>query len=164
MDEATEPDIVDDDGEPKRNFRRVLEDKAREAEERAATLEAEVASMRRVEAFRAAGIDPNDTRQAYFVKGYDGEVDAEAIRAAASEAGFLGTDTGGEESHEPPEVTSETITYREELLAQGRVADAGVQGQPVAAADLQDRIRATRSSEELHALLRSEGIAVNTQG
>jgi hypothetical protein len=40
-------------------------------------------------AFLRAGIDPDDKRMAYFVKGYDGELDATAIRAAAVDAGFI---------------------------------------------------------------------------
>lgn len=43
-------------------------------------------------AFLRAGIDPDDKRMAYFVKGYDGELDSSAIRAAAIEAGFIQQD------------------------------------------------------------------------
>jgi len=165
MDEATEPDIVDEEGEPKRNFRRVLEDKATQAEARASELEAELTALKRTEAFREAGINPADPRQSYFVKGYDGEINAEAIRTSALEAGFIDANSTAEAAAtDQPQVAPETVTYREELLAQQRVADAGFQGQPVESPDLQARIRATRSPEELRALLASEGISVNTQG
>lgn len=43
-------------------------------------------------AFLRAGIDPDDKRMSYFVKGYDGELDATAIRAAAVDAGFIQTE------------------------------------------------------------------------
>jgi hypothetical protein len=45
--------------------------------------------MERDAAFRQAGIDPSDPKQSYFVKGYDGELKAEDIKRAATEAGFL---------------------------------------------------------------------------
>ena len=82
----------DDDGidpdEPVRTnaewaqFRR--EQKARTAAEKAA------AEAKRELAFVRAGLDTSkDPRLTYFVKGYDGEVTPEAIRAAAQEAGFI---------------------------------------------------------------------------
>lgn len=60
-------------------------------------LEKTVAELTRKEAFREAGIDPSDKKAGYFVKGYDGELSADAIRAAATEAGFI----------EPPAPTPE---------------------------------------------------------
>ena len=91
MAEATKTEVVelDEDGQPKRNFRRTLEDKANTAESQLAEALAELDGLKRAEAFRSAGINPNDPRQAYFVKGYDGEIDPEPIRVAAVEAGFL---------------------------------------------------------------------------
>ena len=61
MTEANQPDIVDNDGEPKRNFRRVLEDRASDAEARAEALESELEGLKRNDAFRQAGIDPPDS-------------------------------------------------------------------------------------------------------
>jgi len=52
-------------------------------------LEQELAELKRELAFAKAGIDPADPKMRYFVKGYDGEMSAEAVRAAAMEAGFL---------------------------------------------------------------------------
>ena len=40
-------------------------------------------------AFLRAGIDPDDKRMSYFVKGYDGELDPNAIKQAATDAGFI---------------------------------------------------------------------------
>ncbi len=155
MDEAQQPDIVDNDGEPKRNFRRVLEDRASDAEAKAEALESELAGLKRTEAFRTAGLDPTDARQSYFVKGYDGEVDADAIRQAALTAGFI---------TETDQVGQAPGQFREELAAQQRVADAGLEGQPVANPGLNDRIAATKDPEELRALMRSEGFEFNVQG
>lgn len=53
-------------------------------------LEQELADIRRELAFAKAGINPDDPKMRYFVKGYDGEMTAEAVREAAVEAGFLG--------------------------------------------------------------------------
>ena len=36
-----------------------------------------------------AGVDPNDPKYKYFVKGYDGELTPEAIRQAAEEASLI---------------------------------------------------------------------------
>ena len=169
MAEATETDAIelDENGEPKRNFRRVLEDRATEAEAQVAELQAKLQGLEKAEVFRSAGIDPNDTRQSYFVKGYDGELDAESIRMAAEEAGFLGQ-TPGVESAVPqasgllePE---DTTTLQQELAAQQRIADAGVQGQPVVPPQLNDQIRATTNEKELRALMSSQGYEFDVQG
>ncbi len=159
MDEEQSDDIVED-GEPKRNFRRVLEDRAKDAEARAEALESELAGLKRTEAFRQAGIDPADARQSYFVKGYDGDVDADVIRQAALEAGFISEAGTGQPAQTPGQAQAMNL----ELAAQQRVADAGLQGQPVANPDLNDRIAATSNAEELKALMRSEGYEFDVQG
>ncbi len=169
MAEATKTEDIelDEDSQPKRNFRRTLEDKANTAESQLAEARAELDGLKRTEAFRSAGINPNDPRQAYFVKGYDGEIDPEPIRAAAVEAGFL---TEGEQTQQfgTPEVvaapnTGEAITLHQELAAQQRIAQAGVQAQPVAPPDLAEQIRATTSEVELKALMRSHGYEFDVQ-
>jgi hypothetical protein len=52
-------------------------------------LEQELAELKRELAFAKAGLPMNDPKMNYFIKGYDGELSAEAIRQAALEAGFL---------------------------------------------------------------------------
>lgn len=59
---------------------------------------AKAAALEREVTFRSAGIDPNDTRLKYFVKGYEGDLSAESIKAAAVEAGFL---PGGDQAAVP---------------------------------------------------------------
>ena len=49
----------------------------------------ELETLKRKMAFAEAGIDVNAPVAKYFMKGYDGEVSAEAIRAAAEEANLL---------------------------------------------------------------------------
>lgn len=61
----------------------------RAAANRAKKLEAELSQMKRQMAFYQAGIPQDDPRMQYFIKGYDGELEPEAIRSAATEAGFL---------------------------------------------------------------------------
>lgn len=69
-----------------RSHIRDLEAKAK----RATDLEAELEQTRREAAFaKALGNDAEHPGAKYFVKGYDGELNPEAIRAAAAEAGFL---------------------------------------------------------------------------
>ena len=169
MAEATETEVVglDEDGQPKRNFRRNLEDRAETAESQVSELKAQLAGLQRTEAFRSAGINPNDPRQAYFVKGYDGEIDPEPIRAAAVEAGFL-TEGGQAQQFGTPDVvaapgTGEAVTLHQELAAQNRIAQAGVQGQAVIPPDLNEKIRATTSEAELKALMRSHGFEFDVQ-
>ena len=169
MAEATETEVVglDEDGQPKRTFRRNLEDRAETAESQVSELKAQLAGLKRTEAFRSAGINPNDPRQSYFVKGYDGEIDPEPIRAAAVEAGFL-TEGGQAQQFGTPDVvaapgTGEAVTLHQELAAQQRIAQAGVQGQPVMPPDLNEQIRATTNEAELKALMRSHGYEFDVQ-
>lgn len=56
-------------------------------------LEKELADARRELAFAKAGIDLNDPKVKYFVKGYDGEMSAAAVRQAAIEAGYVSAAT-----------------------------------------------------------------------
>lgn len=63
----------------------------RKAANRAKQLERELNDLKRRLAFTEAGIPLNDPKMNYFVKGYEGEMSAEAIRQAALEAGFLQT-------------------------------------------------------------------------
>lgn len=63
-----------------------------EAQAKVKKLEAENASYKRETAFREAGINPKDPKARYFVKGYEGELSAEAIKAEAEEAGIIGSE------------------------------------------------------------------------
>jgi hypothetical protein len=68
--------------------RKQLDALERRAKAGDAAVEKAKAAERRA-AFLEAGVDMSNPGSAYFVKGYDGEVDADAIRKAAEEAGFL---------------------------------------------------------------------------
>lgn len=110
---------------------RQLREKAKRADE----LAVQLAELQRKDAFRSAGIDPSDKRAAYFVKGYEGELDPEAIKAAALEAGFLNPPTQ-QETSTPAQDPSDrifaaaagatpppTASYMEEMDAAERIKD-----------------------------------------
>lgn len=61
----------------------------RRAANKSKKLEQELAKAKRELAFIKAGINPDDPKMRYFVKGYEGELTSEAVREAALEAGFL---------------------------------------------------------------------------
>lgn len=78
---------LDDSGNPrvvtlKRADIRALEKQAKKARD----LEERLATMERERAFMAAGVPVDDPAARYFVKGYDGELTPDAIKAAAVEA------------------------------------------------------------------------------
>ncbi|MAZ23791.1 MAG: hypothetical protein CMB22_03160 [Euryarchaeota archaeon] len=134
--------------ESKPNWRRDLENRAKEAENQAASMAAELQSYQRRDTFRSAGLDPDDARVKYFVKGYDGELDAEAIRQEAMAAGFISEDSPMPQ----PNVMNDA------LAAEQRIQAAGEGGDPVVSPDLEERIKATTNQDELRALMESEGI------
>ena len=80
-DDIETDEIEDSSDESPRGLRR--------AANKSKKLESELAAMRRELAFTKAGINPDDPKMRYFVRGYDGEMSAEAVRQAALEAGFL---------------------------------------------------------------------------
>jgi hypothetical protein len=84
---------------------RQLREKAKRADE----LQAQLADLQRKEAFRSAGIDPADKRAGYFVKGYEGDLDPEAIRTAATEAGFLNPPQTDQPTNQAPDDSTERI-------------------------------------------------------
>lgn len=70
----------------------------RKKDKAARKLQKERDEARREAAFLRAGIDPDDKRMSYFVRGYDGEPDPEKIRAAAIDAGFLTADNNQQQA------------------------------------------------------------------
>ena len=134
--------------ESKPNWRRDLENRAKEAEQEAASMAAQLESYQRRDTFRSAGLDPDDARVKYFVKGYDGELDAVAIRQEAMAAGFIGEDSPMPQ----PSVMNDALAVEQRIQA------AGEGGEPVVSPDLEDRIKATTNQDELRALMESEGI------
>ena len=80
----TEADAVSQESKP--NWRRDLESRATAGDEAVA----ELAQLRRELSFRDAGVDPASKQGQYFMRGYDGEMTVDAIRAEAAELGLSG--------------------------------------------------------------------------
>jgi len=112
---------------------RALEDKARRADE--ATQRADAAE--RQLAFAQAGVSLDDPKTKWFVKGYDGEVTVEDIRAAAAEAGFIGETR-----------TRETIPANEQAAHQ-RMAGAAAGADPTQTTLTVDDMAKAQSPEDV---------------
>ena len=77
----------------KRDQIRALEKQAKQATEAIARAEAAERKL----GFAEAGISLTDPKMAYFVKGYDGDLSADAIKQAATDAGFLAASTSSDD-------------------------------------------------------------------
>ena len=114
----------------------------RELEDRNKALEAqakEAEAAKRELAFVKAGVDPDAAGAKWFVKGYDGEFTAEAIRAAAEEANLI---------------PSQKKEVAAEQQAWNRVAQASRAGETSdAPVDYVQRFNNAKSAEEVMALL-----------
>lgn len=117
----------------------------RQAANKAKKLERELSQMQRELAFHKAGIPLNDPRMNYFVKGYEGELEAEAIRQAAVDAGFLQIQS---EPEEDPQI-------HESALAQERVmrASAGAMPEDVSEGAALSRLEAAMAEGGVEAML-----------
>jgi Tfp pilus assembly protein PilX len=85
-------DYFDEDSEPVESKPNPVRQRMKQLEKEAEELRkqvAEAAAARRELAFVKAGIDPSNPMAKYFVKGYDGELDPEAIKQAAMEAQLI---------------------------------------------------------------------------
>jgi len=99
---------------------------------------AEAESARRELAFVKAGVNPDNPMAKYFMKGYDGELEVEAIRSAAAEANVI-------QANRP------TV---DEQQAWSRVTQASNASDPSEPpVDYEDRIRNARSADEVFQLL-----------
>jgi len=116
----------------------------RELEDRNKALEAqakEAEAAKRELAFVKAGVNPESAAAKYFVKGYDGELSAEAIRAAAAEANLINDVT---------EVKQQVAEER----AWGRVGEAyktGETSEPVV--DWPAKMSSAKNEQELKAYM-----------
>ena len=114
----------------------------RELEDRNKALEAqakEAEAAKRELAFVKAGVDPDAAGAKWFVKGYDGEFTAEAIRAAAEEANLI---------------PSQKKEVAAEQQAWNRVAQASRAGETSdAPVDFVQRFNNAKSADEVMALL-----------
>jgi hypothetical protein len=126
--------------ESKPNWRRELEARASAGDEAVA----ELAQLRRELSFRDAGVDPNTKQGQYFMRGYDGEMTADAIRAEAAELGLTG---------QPVQTQEPQIDYG----AEQRIAMAADDAGPVTNPELDTLIRQTKNADELRELMEAHG-------
>ena len=89
----------------------------RRAANAAKRLKAENAQMKRELAFAKAGIALEDPKMRYFVKGYDGELEADAIREAATEAGFIQIEQASQEQAPDPNVQAAASAQQRVMAA-----------------------------------------------
>lgn len=130
----------------------------RKAANAAKRLKAENAQMKRELAFAKAGIPLEDPRMSYFVKGYDGELEPDAIREAATTAGFLQTE---QPQQEAPQEAPQTNQAQQRVMA----ASAGATAEDVSEAAAIARMESAMQEGGLEALLdvaRQYGIPTST--
>ena len=121
--------------DPVRARMRELEQQVKAFEAKAKEAEAATREL----AFVKAGVDPDSAAAKYFVKGYDGELTPEAIRAAAEEANLV--------SSEKKEVAGEQQAWNR--VAQS--SRAGETSEPPV--DYVQRFNNTKSAHEVMALI-----------
>ena len=86
----------------------------RRAARRGAKAQKELDMLRKELAFYKAGISLEDPKMKYFVKGYDGEMTAEAIRNAAFEAGFLASQ---QQTEQVDEAQQQVFSAQQRVMA-----------------------------------------------
>lgn len=119
---------------------RNLEKRAKDAD----TADLRAGAAERELAFIRAGV-PDTPAAKYFVKGYDGEVTAEAIRTAAVEAGFLAADQQG-------------AIPDDERGAHERMTNAASgAGAPPAGADIEADLAAAKTPEAVYDVMVKHG-------
>jgi hypothetical protein len=102
---------------------------------------AEAEAIKRENAFMKAGIPMDDPMAKYFVRGYDGEISAEAIRAAAQEANLI------QKAVEDAKAKSEVDAWNRISRAQR----AGESSEPVV--DWNTKLNQARNQDEVMQIL-----------
>lgn len=121
--------------DPVRAHLRKLEAENKRKDEELAALK----SAQRELVFLKAGINPDDPKAKYFVKGYDGEMTVEAIRQAAEEASYI------------PSQRKEIQQDAEAFGRVNRAATFGETSEPVV--DYAEKIRKAKSPDEVMQIL-----------
>lgn len=128
-------DTLDPDGEPEaeqpkpsdrsefRRNQRALEERAKERDEAVARADAASREL----AFYKAGIDMANPAAKYFVKGYDGDLAEDQVRAAAEEAGLVkapATATGTDQHPDPGALNPDALADAQGFAALGQATNA----------------------------------------
>lgn len=120
--------------------------------------EAEAAAAKREAAFLRAGIDPEGKGIAsYFVKGYEGDMSPDAIKAAAMEAGLIQAPAPTQEQVQEQQVQQEALAAAQRIAG---AANAGMAAPVGAEADRAAMEAAYQAGgiEALTDVLQSKGI------
>lgn len=115
----------------------------------AAEAEARAEAAERKLAFAEAGIPLTDPKMAYFVKGYDGEFTPEAIKQAATDAGFIAAPVAPDDSG--------PLQRTQQVAAGAQSPDVSADAEYFAALD------AAKSPEEVTAIAAKFGRLVSPQ-
>lgn len=105
----------------------------RDRADQASDLEKSNAQLARENAFLKAGVNPEDPKMGYFMRGYEGELDTEAIKTAATEAGFLGAPA---EPTPPPNEEEPTVDAPREPSDEQQLQDQLASTVPVGSAPM----------------------------
>jgi hypothetical protein len=139
----------------------------KEANERAASAEKRAQGLEREQAFTAAGI-PTKGPGALVRKAYEGDPDAEAIKAFAAEYGVGGDGEGTEATQQvatdPAAANQPDVSEATQQAAQAVQEAAATAGGAAPPPSLSDGIRTAQSPEELTQFLVSKGHRVDAEG
>ena len=146
-------DLDDEDSNSIQNLRR--------AANAAKKLKAENARMKRELAFAKAGIPLTDPKMNYFVKGYEGELEPDAIIEAATAAGFLAAQSAPQEQAQ--DANAEAVaSIQQRVMA----ASAGATAEDISEAAAIARMESAMQEGGLEAMLdvaRQYGIPTNAE-
>ena len=131
-----------------KNWRRELEARASEGDE----AKKELQQLKRQMVFRDAGLNPTDKMTEYFMKGYEGELNVEAIQAEAQSAGLSNTVNQANTSY-----SEQQAQFAQQVEAERRIAEASDDAGPVADPQLESLIRQTKNADELRQLWEANG-------
>ena len=135
-DDDREPEGEEEQAYVPRKHIRELERQAKEARD----LKERLVSVERDAAFaRALGTALTEPKMGYFVKGYEGDLDPEAIRNAAMEAGFL----------TPPPSPQSPAPATPDLSVHERIQAAASGEGPPPGTDWEAALRNAKSQEEV---------------
>lgn len=138
MSENEYDEYEDDDQQEQRRdpVRAALKQKEKEAAELRKQV-AELSNLKRELAFTKAGINPDDPKAKWFVKGYDGDLNPEAIKLAAEEAQLITPTTTAPAEDKQGWQTTNTVAAGAESAATGpswmkRIQDAESESELIA--------------------------------
>lgn len=160
-----EPDYEDDDEDgsgqggqssaPSNNDLRKLRKAAKERDE----LLTKVAQFERDNAFRDAGINPSDPKAKYFVKGYDGEMTADAIKGEAQAAGLLQSEEEQQQQEQTRQQQEQQRNQQEQTHFRMDLAGTGATPlAPDATAELIQKMTAAKDMDELVEIATAAGM------